>query len=75
MEQSFKTFEEFLHVNPGMNVPGVGPVTLPGNPGSMDSFASQSTGSGYIDPVEFKKKKKKKKKIKFKSFNEFFQYI
>lgn len=35
-----------VHLNPGMNVPGMGPVILPGDPGTQNQFASQVTGSG-----------------------------
>lgn len=35
-----------VHLNPNMNIPGMGNVTLPGNPGLTTGFSSQSTGSG-----------------------------
>jgi hypothetical protein len=35
-----------VHLNPGMNVPGMGPVTLPGDPGTQNAFTNQTTGSG-----------------------------
>jgi len=35
-----------VHLNPNMNVQGMNAVTLPGNPGSMDAFSGQTTGSG-----------------------------
>ena len=35
-----------VHLNPNMNVQSMGAVTLPGDPGSMNSFAGQTTGSG-----------------------------
>jgi len=35
-----------VHLNPNMNVQSMGNATLPGNPGSMNSFPSQTTGSG-----------------------------
>jgi hypothetical protein len=48
--------EDFLQLNPNSNVNGMGPASLPGNPGSADSFATQIPGSG--DFVLPKKKKK-----------------
>jgi hypothetical protein len=54
-------------LNPNMNVQSMGNATLPGNPGSMNSFASQKTGSGdLLEPV--KKKKKKKRLLSFDKF-------
>jgi hypothetical protein len=58
-------------LNPNVNVPGMGDVRSPGDPGSLDSFTDQATGSGDIafpipdeeDEEEEKKKKKKKKKL------------
>lgn len=35
-----------VHLNPNMNVPPMGPVTLPGNPGLTTQFGSQTAGSG-----------------------------
>lgn len=35
-----------VHVNPNMNVSGMGAVTFPGDPGSLTSFAGQAQGSG-----------------------------
>lgn len=35
-----------VHLNPNMNVPGMGAVTLPGDPGTIQGFSSQATGSG-----------------------------
>jgi len=60
----YLTFEEFVHANPGMNVPGLGDVTLPDSPGDMDSFASQKTGSFVGFDKNSKKKRKKKNKQK-----------
>jgi len=40
-----------VHLNPNMNVSGMGAVTLPGDPGSISGFSSQATGSGD-KPVE-----------------------
>jgi len=49
----------------------MGNATLPGNPGSMNSFSSQKTGSGdLIEPV-----KKKKKKKRLLSFNKFLNIV
>ena len=57
--------EETVTLNPNMNVQGMGPVELPGNPGSADSFATQKVGSGDIPNG------KKKKKVKLLSFDQF----
>ena len=35
-----------VHLNPNMNVQSMGNVTLPGDPGTMNAFPSQATGSG-----------------------------
>jgi len=35
-----------VHLNPNMNVQSMGNVTLPGDPGSMNAFGTQATGSG-----------------------------
>jgi len=35
-----------VHLNPNMNVQSMGNATLPGNPGSMNNFPAQATGSG-----------------------------
>jgi hypothetical protein len=69
-----KTSEEDLpenmHLNPNMNLPGIGDATLPGNPGSINQFNNQEVGSGdLIEPT------KKKKKVKLLSFNKFLQII
>lgn len=61
--------EETVNLNPNMNVQGMGPVELPGNPGSADSFATQKVGSGDIPD------RKKKKKIKLLSFDQFFDLM
>lgn len=55
-------------LNPNMNVQGMGDVSLPGNPGSANSFATQKTGSG--DAPEGKKKKKKVSLVSFDKFME-----
>ena len=53
-----------VNLNPNMNVQSMGNATLPGNPGSANSFSSQRTGSGdLLEPIEKKKKKKKKKHL------------
>ena len=58
------------NLNPNMNVQSMGNATLPGNPGSANSFSSQKTGSGdLLEPI--KKKKKKKKKKHLVSFDKF----
>ena len=36
----------YVHLNPNMNVQSMGAVVAPGNPGGLDAFRSQSTGSG-----------------------------
>jgi len=62
------------NLNPNMNVQSMGNVSLPGNPGSMNSFATQKVGSGDLaEPI--KKKKKKKKKKKLLSFDKFLNII
>ena len=46
-------------LNPNMNVQSMGNATLPGNPGSMNDFPSQKTGSGdLLEPLKKKKKGK-----------------
>ncbi len=35
-----------VHLNPNMNVQSMGNVTLPGDPGSMNAFSTQTPGSG-----------------------------
>lgn len=55
-------------LNPNMNVQSMGNATLPGNPGSMNDFLSQKTGSGdLLEPLK-KTKKKKKKLLSFTKF-------
>jgi dihydroorotate dehydrogenase len=55
-------------LNPNMNVQSMGNATLPGNPGSMNSFGSQKTGSGdLLEPIK-KRKKKKKRLLSFDKF-------
>lgn len=57
--------EENVALNPNMNVQGMGDVTLPGNPGSADSFSTQKVGSGDLPDNT------KKKKLKLLSFDQF----
>ena len=57
-----------VHLNPNMNVQGMGAVELPGNPGSANSFATQKVGSG--DSPEGKKKKKKMLLLSFDKYME-----
>lgn len=57
--------EENVALNPNMNVQGMGDVTLPGNPGSANSFLSQPVGSGDLPDNT------KKKKLKLLSFDQF----
>lgn len=49
------------NVSPG-NVPGMGSVVLPENPGKIEDFSIQEPGSGDI-PLP--KRKRKRKKLKF----------
>jgi hypothetical protein len=35
-----------VHLNPNMNVQGMGATTFPGNPGTLNQFAGQTVGSG-----------------------------
>jgi len=64
--------EAAASLNPNMNVQGMGDVSLPGNPGSANSFATQKVGSG--DAPEGKKKKKKKK-VLLLSFDKFMDLL
>ena len=57
---------EEVTVNPNANVQSMGPVELPGDPGSMNSFANQKVGSGDLPEGP-----NKKKKVKLLSFDEF----
>jgi hypothetical protein len=65
-----KVEETSVNLNPNMNVPGMGDVVLPGNPGDANSFAGQTRGSGDI-PFDLKKKKKKKKLKYIKTYESF----
>jgi hypothetical protein len=62
-----ETSEEGLPENLQVgDIQGMGPITLPENPGSLDAFSSQKPGSGDIPyPLG---KKKKKKLIDFKEY-------
>lgn len=66
-----KVEEEAVTLNPNMNVQGMGAVELPGNPGSANSFATQTPGSGDIPDG----KKKKKKKVMLLSFDKFMDLL
>ena len=57
---------EEVTVNPNANVQSTGPVELPGDPGSMNSFTSQKVGSGDLPQGP-----NKKKKVKLLSFDKF----
>ena len=35
-----------VHLNPNVNVPGMGNTAFPGDPGTLNQFAGQATGSG-----------------------------
>jgi hypothetical protein len=35
-----------VHLNPNMNVPGMGATQFPGNPGNLNNFTGQDAGSG-----------------------------
>lgn len=66
--------ETVSHLNPNMNVQGMGEPAVPGNPGQMNDFTSQQTGSGDLLSTKGVKKLKKKKKKKswlmtFEQFN------
>tara|TARA_R110000751_G_scaffold57569_6_gene122038 strand:- start:71 stop:448 length:378 start_codon:yes stop_codon:yes gene_type:complete len=61
-----KVDEDAVNVNPNMNVPGMGNIKLPGNPGTLDGFTTQEVGSGDL-PLG-KKKKKRKVVMTFEQF-------
>lgn len=46
MFSTYKLIREELGLNPSMNVMGMGPVSMPGNPGTTTSFHNQDIGSG-----------------------------
>jgi hypothetical protein len=62
-------------VTPG-NIPGMGEVSLPANPGTLDGFANQEVGSGDLAMPAPKKKKKLKNIKSYEDFNvlEFARY-
>lgn len=62
---------ENMHLNPDMNLPGMGNVNIPQNPGTINQFTNQSVGSG--DLMEPMKKKKKFKLLTYKKFLETFR--
>lgn len=66
-DQNKKTNEE-VHVNPNMNTQSMGPVELPGDPGSMNSFADQSTGSGDAPDGGAKPNKKDLRLLSYSDF-------
>jgi len=80
--KSLKDFAETKHKGlpervkenlvPG-DIPGMGPVTLPGNPGALTDFSSQKAGSGDV-PFLILAPAKKKKKKKFKYLHTFESY-
>jgi hypothetical protein len=60
--------EDATGISTPTNTPGMGDVSLPGNPGSSTSFAGQKVGSGD-SPMPAKKKKKMKKLVeRFEDF-------
>lgn len=70
-EETLKDYAETPEENLPENlqagdIQGMGPVTVPGIPGSLDSFSSQKTGNG--DKAFLLGKKKKKKLMDFKQF-------
>jgi len=60
-----KVAESGLHLNPSMNVPGMGDPTLPGAPSGLDSFSSQRPGSGDLPEP---RKRKKRRVMTFEQF-------
>ena len=44
--QIYESVHNYAQVNPGMNINGMGPVTLPGDPTSITGFSAQAKGSG-----------------------------
>jgi hypothetical protein len=67
MFESFKIITENMELNPGMNTLGMGPVNMPGAPGSGTDFHNQMTGSGdfqFIIKKEDKEKTQLKKQLK-----------
>ena len=60
-----KVAESGLHLNPSMNVPGMGDPSLPGAPSALDSFSTQRPGSGDLPEP------RKKRKRLIKTFEQF----
>jgi hypothetical protein len=57
-----KSFGEYVEeMSTPANVPGMGPITFPGDPGLSGQFTSQTPGSGDL-PLQIYKKTKKKRK-------------
>ena len=58
---------ETLSLNPNVNVPGMGAVSSPGDPGTLNQFTSQEAGSGDfpfpIPDEEEEEEDDKKKKL------------
>jgi len=54
MFESFKRIKENMQLNPGMNVMGMGSISMPGAPGTSTDFHNQEVGSGDT-PWPFKK--------------------
>lgn len=52
------------------SIPGMGDVTLPGNPGSLNDFSSQETGSGDI-PHQLDLGDETKRKYRLLTFDQF----
>jgi hypothetical protein len=69
------TYEDFLKENSATatisSVNGMGSPSMPGNPGTQQSFVSQKTGSGDIPYTLTKGQPKKKKKSSFVKFKDF----
>jgi len=56
------------HVNPNMNVPGMGAPTLPGDPSGLDGFSGQTRGSGDLPDPTLRKKRKRRVVMTFEQF-------
>jgi hypothetical protein len=58
--------KEMLNLNPNVNVQGMGDVSSPGDPGTLNQFAAQEVGSGDIAfpiPDEEEEEEEEKKKL------------
>lgn len=58
--------KEMLNLNPNVNVQGMGDVSSPGDPGTLNQFAAQEVGSGdiaYPIPDEEEEEEEEKKKL------------